>query len=117
MKMEEAGSSRDRFGVVRAPGEEPVFGKGDVVRVSRREPVGHYRVPRYLRGRTGTVESVIEPMSMDNEEEGYGRNAGRLLHYYRIVFAMSELWAGYAGAAGDELRIEVFESWIERANP
>jgi hypothetical protein len=28
---------------------------------------------------------------------------------------MTELWPAYAGPAGDELRIEVFENWIERA--
>jgi nitrile hydratase len=100
--------------IVWAPGEEPAFRAGDRVRIFDRRPVGHYRVPNYLRGKTGEIESVIEPMSMDNEEEGYGRNAGRLLHYYRISFAMTELWPGYAGSAADGLRIEVFENWIER---
>ena len=41
-----------------------------------RSPVGHYRVPTYLRGKTGSVETVIEPAGIDNEEEAYGRNAG-----------------------------------------
>lgn len=114
MRTADASAVRDRFGVVWAPGEEPALRVGQTVRVSDRKPIGHYRVPTYLRGKTGTVESVIEPMSMDNEEEGYGRNAGRLLHYYRIAFAMSELWPGYGGPADDGLRIEVFENWIER---
>ena len=115
MKMADLLAQRDRFGVVWAFGEEPRFRAGERVRVSDRRPIGHYRVPTYLRGKRGTVESVIEPMSMDNEEEGYGRHAGRVRHYYRIAFAMSELWEQYAGAPGDELRIEVFENWIERA--
>ena len=114
MRVADLVEMRDCAGVVWAPGEEPAFKAGDRVRVSDRTPIGHYRVPTYLRGRTGTVESVIEPMSMDNEEEGYGRNAGRLLHYYRIAFAMSALWPNYAGPADDGLRIEVFENWIER---
>ncbi len=117
MKVAQLGATRNRFGVVWAPGEEPAFRVGDKVRVSDRKPIGHYRVPTYLRGRTGTVESVIEPMSMDNEEEGYGRNAGRLLHYYRIAFAMTALWPGYAGSADDQLRIEVFENWVEKDGP
>jgi nitrile hydratase len=114
MKTADACSVRNRYSVVWAPGEEPVFRVGDRVRVSDRRPVGHYRVPTYLRGRAGEIEAVIEPMSMDNEEEGYGRNAGRLLHYYRIVFAMTELWPAYTGTANDQLRIEVFESWLEK---
>jgi nitrile hydratase len=40
----------DKLGVVLALGEEPIFRKGDTVRVLNRSPIGHYRVPRYLRG-------------------------------------------------------------------
>ncbi len=101
-------------GVVPALGEEPIFGPGDRIRVSDREPIGHYRVPLYLRGKTGTVEKVIEPIAVDNEEEGFGRNAGSRRHYYRIAFSMEEIWPGYVGSASDGLRIEVFESWLER---
>lgn len=115
MKAADSIEVRDRVGVVWAPSEEPVFRVGDRVRVSDRRPIGRYRVPTYLRGKTGRVEAVIEPMSMDNEEEGYGRNAGRLLHYYRIAFAMSELWPNYSGPPADGLRIEVDENWIERS--
>lgn len=114
MKTDGSGGEVNHRGIVWAPGEQPAFRGGDRVRISDRRPVGHYRVPNYLRGKTGEVLSVIEPMSMDNEEEGYGRNAGRLLHYYRIAFAMTELWPAYAGSAADGLRIEVFENWIER---
>lgn len=63
-------------GVVFAVGEEPNFQRGDRVRIMTRCPIGHYRVPLYLRGKTGTAEAVIEPAAIDNEEEGYGRNAG-----------------------------------------
>jgi hypothetical protein len=62
--------------IVYALGEKPLFGPGDKVRILTRSPIGHYRVPIYLRGKTAIVESVIEPMAVDNEEEGYGRNAG-----------------------------------------
>src|SRR5277367_6412983 len=72
-------------GLVSAPGEEPIFRPGDAIRIATREPIGHYRVPLYLRGKTGTVEAVIEPAAVDNEAEGYGRNAGSKRHYYRIA--------------------------------
>jgi nitrile hydratase subunit beta len=78
--------------VVPAAGEVPIFRPGDRVRVSDRKPIGHYRVPTYLRGRTGLIEAVIEPALVDNEEEGY------------------------RGSARDGLRIEVFESWLERSS-
>ena len=53
--------SAKRFaGVVAATGEVPIFQIGDRVRVMTRRPVGHYRVPTYLRGKAGVVDAVIE---------------------------------------------------------
>ena len=101
--------------IVLALGEEPVFGPGERVRVATRAPVGHYRVPIYLRGKEALVEAVIEPAGIDNEEEAFGRNAGSRRHYYRIAVPLAELWPGYAGSAADGLRIEVFETWLEKA--
>jgi hypothetical protein len=58
--------------IVLAPGEEAIFRPGDKVRLKDRTPIGHYRVPTYLRRKTGVMEAVIEPTGIDNEEEGYG---------------------------------------------
>ena len=101
--------------VVRATGEEPIFKAGDRVQISMRFPIGHFRVPNYIRGKHGIVEAVIEPAAINNEEEGYGRNAGKKRHYYRIAIPLSEVWDGYQGAPNDGLRIEVFETWLERS--
>jgi nitrile hydratase subunit beta len=100
--------------IIPAEDEQPVFAPGDRVRVSVRFPIGHYRVPQYIRGKTAVVERVIEPRAVNNEEEGFGRNAGSKRHYYRVAIPMTELWPNYAGSAGDGLRIEVFETWLER---
>ena len=82
-----------------ANGETPSWQAGDRVRVMTRSPIGHYRVPHYLRGKTGEVEAVIHPAAVDNEEEAFGRNAGSKGHYYRVAFPMTEVWPGYAGGA------------------
>ncbi len=103
--------------VVSATDEVPVFRVGDTVQVLQRAPIGHYRVPRYLRGRTGVLERVVMPRELDNEEEGFGRNAGRKRHYYRVSFAMREVWPGYPGPAQDRLLIEVFETWLKGVEP
>lgn len=100
--------------IVYATGETPIFKAGDAIRIRERKPVGHYRVPTYLRGKKGVVELVIEPAAVDNEEEGFGRNAGSRRHYYRIALPMTEIWADYVGSPHDGLHIEVFETWIER---
>jgi hypothetical protein len=101
--------------VVLAFGEEPAFQIGETLRVMTRSPIGHYRVPRYLRGKIGVVEAVIHPAAVDNEEEAYGRNAGSKSFYYRMAFRMTDVWPDYAGAANDGLRIEVFQTWLEKA--
>lgn len=99
---------------VLAQGEEPLFRPGDRVRISGRSPIGHYRLPTYLRAKTGLVEAVIQPAGIDNEEEAYGRNAGSKRHYYRVAVPMTEIWPDYAGSPQDGLRIEIFETWLER---
>jgi hypothetical protein len=99
---------------VSALGEEPVFRPGDPVRILTYSPIGHYRVPIYMRGKKSLVETVIQPAGLDNEEEAYGRNAGSKLHYYRVAVPMTEIWSNYSGSPLDGLRIEVFESWLER---
>jgi nitrile hydratase len=100
--------------VITATGETPAFAVADRIKVGTRVPIGHYRVPTYLRGKVGEVIKVIEPSLIDNEEEGYGRNAGNRRHYYRISFMMTEIWNDYEGSPRDELQIEVYETWLER---
>jgi nitrile hydratase len=53
-------------------------------------------------------------VAVDNEPEGFGRNAGSKGHYYHVAIPLAELWPGYAGSPSDGLRIEVFETWLER---
>jgi nitrile hydratase len=114
MKNDAGKTAGPLVGLVFAPGEKPIFRPGDRIRISARSPIGHYRVPLYLRGKTGTIEAVIEPAAIDNEEEGYGRNAGTKRHYYRVAFPMTEVWPGYEGSPRDGLRIEVYETWLEK---
>ena len=99
--------------VTKATYEEPAFAVGENVRIAMRFPVGHYRVPFPLRGKRGIVEAILL-RAIDNEEEGYGRNAGLKRHYYRLAIPLRDIWASYAGSYGDGLRIEIFESWLER---
>ena len=101
--------------VVKAEGAEPLFKTGDEIKISMRFPIGHFRTPNYIRGKRGLIEAVIEPPAINNEDEGFGRNAGVKRHYYRIAIPLSELWPGYAGSGNDGLRIEVFETWLERS--
>ena len=105
---------KEAFPAVRlADGEAAIFGPGEAVRIAQRFPIGHYRVPRYIRGKLGVIEAVIEPRAVNNEEEGFGRNAGSKRHYYRVSVAMADLWPDYPRPFRDELKIEVYETWLE----
>jgi len=100
--------------IVQAEGAAPIFKPGDRIKIATRSPIGHYRVPTYVRGRHGQVEVVIEPAAINNEDEGFGRNAGVKRHYYRIAIPFTEIWPRYMGSSNDGLHLEVFETWLER---
>ena len=100
--------------IVKAKGEEPVFQVGDRAVIGTRSPIGHYRVPQYIRGKNCLIETILEPRAVNNEEEGFGLNAGLKRYYYRVAIPLADLWPGYAGSTSDELRIEVYEEWLKR---
>lgn len=108
------GNVKSEVQIVKALGEEPAFGVGDHVSISIRYPVGHYRVPTYLRGKQGIIEKILNPAAVNNEEEGFGRNVGLKSFYYRVAVPLTELWPGYTGPPQDRLLIEIFETWLER---
>ena len=47
--------------------------------------------------------------------KGYGKNAGTTVRLYRVRLRQSELWPDYAGQPQDELQIEIYEHWLEKA--
>ena len=76
------------------------------------QPIGHYRMPIYVRGKIGTIERIL-PCFINPEEEGYGKNAGTMDRLYRVRISQTKLWKDYNGSPSDVLEIEVFESWIK----
>jgi hypothetical protein len=92
------------------------FAPNQRVRVRPDYPPGHLRTPFYARGRVGTVERVLAAF-VNPEEEAYGRLAGPRKVLYRVRFALRELWPDYAGPAHDTVDVEIFEHWIEPADP
>ncbi|MBA3961205.1 MAG: nitrile hydratase subunit beta [Chthoniobacterales bacterium] len=109
-----SGTATPSLHTVKSFGDQPVWKAGDAIRISVRYPIAHYRVPRYIRGKRGLVEMVIARALVNNEEEGFGRNAGQLGYYYRVAIPLQELWPDYVGSPNDNLRIEVFETWLEK---
>jgi len=45
--------------IVKAEGEELSFKVGDDIKIAKRSPIRHFRVPNYVHGKRGPIEAVI----------------------------------------------------------
>lgn len=92
----------------------PRFVPGDRVAVLRSDAPGHIRTPYYVRGHVGVVERVCGAFA-NPEELAYGRPGLPARPLYRVRFPLRQIWAGYDGAPGDSVEIEILEPWLEPA--
>lgn len=70
----------------------------------------HIRTPHYLRGRHGTVIRHLGAFP-NPEDLAFARPAPRL-DLYHVAFDPQALWPD---AGGDEVLVEIFETWLEPA--
>ena len=70
----------------------------------------HIRTPYYLRGRDGTVVRHLGRYP-NPEDLAFARPAERL-DLYHVAFRPTVLWPD---AGGDEILVELYESWLETA--
>jgi nitrile hydratase beta subunit len=103
-----AALTRGSYG--RTPGAPARFKAGDQVRTRNINPATHTRLPRYARGRVGTVECVrgchVFP---DSVAIGKGENPQWL---YTLRFEGRELW-GENCDPNLKVSIEAFEPYLE----
>jgi len=85
------------------------FTPGQLVRAVNRHPDGHTRLPRYARGRLGTVES---PAGAEPLPEDAARGICTPERLYRVRFEAAELWGPDARSA-DPVYLELWESYLE----
>jgi len=87
----------------------PQFAVGDRVRARNLNPAGHTRLPRYVRGRTGTIHAIHgSHVFPDTSAHGRGENPQPL---YNVKFAATELW-GPAATSKDHLFIDLWEDYL-----
>ena len=89
----------------------PRWAAGDRVRAVVRNPAGHTRQPRYVRGRVGTVVRVAgaEPLP-----EAAAEDRCEVGHVYLVRFEAAELWG--ADATGrDAVYLELWDDHLEAA--
>ncbi|MSP77339.1 MAG: nitrile hydratase subunit beta [Rhodospirillaceae bacterium] len=88
------------------------FSSGAVVRARDINPTGHTRLPRYVRGRQGTIEchhgAHVFP---DSNARFEGENPQFL---YTVCFAARELW-GEAANPADAVYLDLWEDYLEPA--
>ncbi len=86
------------------------FAIGQSVRARNVNPVGHTRLPRYVRGRVGRVERDhgvhVFP---DTNAHGEGEQPRRL---YGVRFTARDLW-GEAAQAGDSVHVDLWDAYLE----
>lgn len=104
------GIAKTNFPVTGDAGTEPKFKVGDKVRARNMHPKTHTRLPRYLRGRVGTIESQPDAFKFaDDLAERAGSNPK---HVYNIRFEAEELWGPQAGPR-DAVYIDLYEPYLE----
>ncbi|HZI77944.1 MAG TPA: nitrile hydratase subunit beta [Vicinamibacterales bacterium] len=93
---------------------QPGFTVGQDVRARNINPVGHTRLPRYMRGHRGTIVTDHGIFDFqDTDADGYALPA-RPQHVYTVSFTARELW-GETANARDTVHAELWEDYLERA--
>jgi len=86
------------------------FKVGQRVRARNMHPTGHTRLPRYARGRVGTIESDQGVFALpDTNATFLGENPQ---HVYSVRFEARELW-GEQARPHDTVYIDLWDSYLE----
>jgi nitrile hydratase beta subunit len=110
-------SAVDRTLARGAPTERPMdhpasFAVGDLVRAQNMHPIGHTRLPRYVRGKMATVVAVHGGHVLpDAHAHGQGENPQWL---YTVEFDGKELW-GEDSDPTLSVSVDAWESYLEPA--
>jgi nitrile hydratase subunit beta len=88
------------------------FRTGQHVRARNMHPVGHTRLPRYVRGKTGVIDRdhgvFVFP---DTNAHFLGENPQ---HVYSVRFAARELW-GQQASPQDSVFVDMWDDYLEPA--
>jgi len=90
----------------------PKFRVGEAVRAKNIHPVGHTRVPRYVRGRRGVV-AIDHGVFVFPDTHAAGEGT-KPQHVYSVRFAAQELW-GPDASARDSVYVDLWDDYLEAA--
>lgn len=90
----------------------PCFAVGDRVRAVNINPRTHTRLPRYIRGHIGVIDSYGGPLLYADDRAHGTIDSAR--HSYSVRFEGRELWGPDAGPK-DAVYIDLYEPYLESA--
>jgi nitrile hydratase len=91
---------------------EPRFEVGQEVRTRNRNPVGHTRLPRYVRGRQGTIDRDHGVFIFPDTHAVNGDTSPQ--HVYSVRFSARELWGPEAGAR-ESVYVDLWDDYLDPA--
>jgi len=95
-----------------APNVAARFSVGQRVRARNIHPTGHTRLPRYTRGKVGTVERDYGVYTFpDTNAHSLGEKPQ---HVYSIRFTARDLW-GEQASARDTVYVDLWDDYLESA--
>lgn len=88
----------------------PKFKVGDRVKIRNHQPIGHTRLPGYVRGKIGKI-AVDHGVFVFPDTMAHGRGE-KPQHCYTVHFDAQEVW-GEKGVKGDTLRVDLFDDYMD----
>ena len=89
----------------------PLYKRGDRVHILNFNPEGHTRLPRYARGKFGTVD-IHHGAHVFPDSNALGIREGQ--HLYGVIFTSDELW-GLEAKTNFKVSIDLWEPYLETA--
>jgi nitrile hydratase len=89
----------------------PRFRVGQRVRARNMHPTGHTRLPRYTRGRVGTIARNHGVFVFPDTNAHF--QGEKPQHLYSVRFSARELWGAQASAR-DSVHVDLWEDYLER---
>ena len=100
-------------GAKRAVDHRPRFSVGQWVKTRDVPSVGHTRLPRYARGKRGTIGEIYPAFVLPDSHAHDGGEQPQ--HVYSVLFDGPELW-GQAAEPATRVSLDLFETYLEPHN-
>src|SRR5262249_7149647 len=94
--------------------QRPAFKIGQRVRARNINPEGHTRLPRYARGKVGTVVRHNGAFALQDTDTNGIWLGGRPQEVYTVRFTARELW-GPNASPRDTMHVDLWEDYLDRA--